>query len=107
MGLITIHNHIHLPGDDRLDRIEHKLNQLMALTEQQFNEVLNRIDTATTGIANKITALQDEIKGAGLPASVEESVLAKLGNLATTLEGLAKDPENPTPETPAEEQPQP
>jgi len=72
----------------------------MALTEQQFTEVLSRIDTATTGIANKISALQEEIKGAGLPASVEESVLAKLGTIATNLEGIAKDPENPTPEEP-------
>jgi len=102
MGLITIHNHIHLPDTQsaQLSRIEQKLDQLMALTEQQFTEVLSRIDTATTGIANKISALQEEIKGAGLPASVEESVLAKLGTIATNLEGIAKDPENPTPEEP-------
>jgi len=80
----------------------------MSISEQQFTEVLGRIDTATSTIATKITSLQDEIKGAGLPETVEQSVLSKLGNIATTLEGLAKDPENPTPEEPTEPtEPQP
>lgn len=81
-----------------------KIDQFMALTEQQFTQVLGRIDTATTTIATKINDLREEIKGAGLPETVEQSVLDRLGNIATTLEGLAKDPENPTPEEPAEPQ---
>lgn len=103
---IHIHLNIHVSGQADMARIETKIDKLMAATEAQFNEVLGRIDTATTALANKITALQEEIKGAGLPESVENSVLSKLGVFATTLEGLAKDPENPTPETPTEE-PQP
>lgn len=93
---ITINNH----GAD--PAVMDKLNKLMALTEAQFNEVLSRIDTATSTIATKITDLQEEIKGAGLPESVEQSVLTRLGTIATTLEGLAKDPENPTPEEPTD-----
>lgn len=93
----------HIHGDNA--ETQRKLNQIMA-TLEQFEAALARIDTATSTIATKITDLQEEIRGAGLPESVEQSVLTRLGTIATTLEGLAKDPENPTPEEPTDpEQP--
>jgi hypothetical protein len=100
------HHYFHFVNDETnvtLHAINSKLDKLMALTEQQFNEVFARIDTATNNIAARITKLEEDIKGLGLAAEVEARLLARTEGMATTLEALGKDPETvPVPEVPAE-----
>lgn len=73
--------------------IKLKLNSIMA-TQDQFNEVLNRIDSATNNIAADLRSLKDTIEGQGLSAEVEAQVLARLENAATKLEEVAASTED-------------
>ena len=108
---LNIHVHIH---DHRMDKEtiseilinqNNKLNKIMA-KQEDFDAVLTRIDAATTDIADDLKGLRDEIKNAGLPSDVEDSVLSKLTAAADKLEGIAADPQDPIPTEPTEpEQP--
>lgn len=69
---------------------------------EDINELLSRIDHATDAIAKKLKDLADALAAGGLTAAEEEGVIAALRTEADKLEGLAKDPENPIPEVPAE-----
>lgn len=70
-------------------------------TEQEFNDILARIDTATTNIAEDIRGLKDQISNQGLPQDVEERVKSLLEAKAVQLEGIAADTENPVPGEPS------
>lgn len=83
---------------EKLNLIINNQNLIMA-TLEQFQNALNRIDAATTDIANDLQNLKDQIAGAGLPSELEEQVLASLENAASRLEGMAQSVENPTPPT--------
>jgi septal ring factor EnvC (AmiA/AmiB activator) len=82
-------------------QISNFLGAIMA-TLQQFEAALDRIDAATTDIAADLRDIRAKVAeleaNAGIKASDEESVLARLDRAATTLEATAKDPENPVPE---------
>lgn len=74
---------------------------------QQFEAALNRIDTATTNIANQLRDLKDQLANQGLPSDVENTVLARLEAAATQLEAVGQSVENPVPVDPGTgEQPQ-
>lgn len=81
------------------DLIHLKLDKIMA-TQEQFNQVITRIDEATNNIAADLRSLKDVIAGAGLPASVEDEVLARLDSAATKLEEVAAETEDEEPEPP-------
>lgn len=66
-----------------------KLNTIMA-SQEQFDTVLERIDAATTAIAQELTDLKGQIQGQGLPADKEDAVLTKLGTIADKLEAFGK-----------------
>lgn len=68
--------------------------------QEQFESVLSRIDTATTKIADQLRELKDQIANQGLPAEVEDQVLARLETAATQLEAVGASPENPVPDVP-------
>lgn len=95
-----IHIHYHHHGDDKLfteiKSINTKITKIMA-TEQQFLDILARIDTATTNIAEDIRGLKDQIANQGLPADVEANILSTLEAKAAQLESIAADTENPVP----------
>lgn len=74
-------------------------------TQEGFETVLDRIDTATTEIATDLRDLREQVKGAGLSAELEESILARLEAHATRLEGIAADPEDPVPGDPPPDPP--
>lgn len=76
-----------------------KIEKIMA-TEQEWLDVLSRIDVATTNIAEDIRSLKDQIAGQGLPQEVEDRIKAQLEAKATQLEGIAADTENPVPPPP-------
>jgi len=100
MALFEFHIHNHVDLDKvlkELKRITLKLNT-MAATIEQFEAALQRIDTATTGIAEQIRDLQDQITDAGLSAEQETNVLGRLDTIASSLENMGKDVNNPTPE---------
>jgi hypothetical protein len=82
-----------------LHSIKIKIKTIMA-TLQQFQAALDRIDAATTDIANDLTLLKEQITNAGLSAEVEAEVIAKLETAATKLEGIGASVENPVPPTP-------
>ena len=85
-------------------KLIYKQNQKIMATIEQFESALNRIDTATTSIANQLRDLKDQISNQGLSADVEANVLARLETAATQLEAVGKSVENPVPEpTPADQ----
>lgn len=79
------------------DSINSKLDEIMA-TQEQFDQVLSRIDEATNNIADDLRSLKDVIEGSGLPAAIEDQVLAKLEAAAQKLEEVASStPDDGTP----------
>jgi chromosome segregation ATPase len=108
----------------RLDSLETKVGQnhqqivrrlgaIMA-TQEQVNAALGRIDAATTksgaavtAIGDRIAALEQAIKNAGLSAEQEAALLAQLEGvganaeaLAAALEAMGKTPDSPVPVEP-------
>lgn len=65
--------------------------------EEDFQAVINRIDGATNKIAQKLKDLADQIKGQGLPASIESQILLDLQGEASKLEGIGATDPVPTP----------
>lgn len=74
-----------------------KINKMP--TQEQFESALQRIDDATTDIANDIRSLKDQIADQGLPKDVEESIFARLDNTAAKLEAIGASVDNPVPDT--------
>ncbi len=76
---------------------------------EQFRTALQRIDTATTAIAERIRALEDQIRNSGIPAETENQLVTELESFATSLEQMGRSPENPVPNEPppAPQPPQP
>ena len=74
-----------------------KLNRIME-TQEKFQSVLSRIDTATNGIAGQLIALKEQIRGGGLSAEVENSILGQLDSAAGKLEGIGADSTDPVPD---------
>jgi hypothetical protein len=75
--------------------IKQKQEKFIMATEQEFNDVLARIDAAEASVKSEvdkqkaeIVALQEQIKGLGLSADVEASILGKLNAQASFLEAL-------------------
>lgn len=119
---IHIHHYDHRSknGEEKIIELVglvlNKLNKMAIVSVEQWQEVLAKIDaastkgsTASTAIANRITALEDAIKNAGLDAETEALLLAQteglvpnLEALATTLEAMGKAPETPVPVDPPE-----
>jgi DNA repair ATPase RecN len=63
-----VHNHFHGP-DPRLERIEARLNSLLEqgkailmAIDAQTQQILDRIDAATTSIGNSIVGVADDIR---------------------------------------------
>lgn len=122
--------HLHFHGDSdsqnneaiarlekKVDSLTLKITKFMALTEEQFTEVLDVINTATNqgadyavAIGQKMDALKDEIKNAGLPADAEARILTRMDSvksgsiaLAESLRAMAADETNPVPVEPPTE----
>jgi hypothetical protein len=74
-----------------------KTNKLMADSSAQFTAVMQKIDTATTAIAERIRKAEEAVLNGGLPAEKEQEILAQLSGLADSLEAMGKSPENPVP----------
>jgi methyl-accepting chemotaxis protein len=99
--------------------VNEKLEDILA-TQEELGPILARIDAATTeaattatGIATRITALEETIKTMGLDGTQEAALLAQLAGvannaekLATFLKPLASNPAEPVP-APAPEPLQP
>lgn len=90
----------------KLNLIIEKLDLIMALTQQQFNELVARLDAVTNDIAADYQKLLDEIQAGNIS---DESVAAAKANIEK-LEALGASVENPVPpveEPPAEPTPTP
>lgn len=101
-------------GSQNNNLIIQKLDEFMATTKQNFDEVFSRIDVATSQIgsgiasaANKVAQLEERIGQLGLDASVEEEILSRtrgvaqfLEQSAATLDQIGKDQSNPVPMEP-------
>ena len=92
--------------------IKQKQEAFIMATEQEFQDVLGRIDAAEVAVkaavdAQKaeIEALKEQIKGLGLSADVEASILTKLTAQASFLEALVPAPVEPAPVEPAPTEP--
>jgi hypothetical protein len=63
---------------------------------QEVLDILQRIDTATTAVAQVLTALRDSLR-AGMSDAEVQQVRSTLTDVAKRLEGIAADPVNPVP----------
>lgn len=71
-------------------------------TVEQFEQVLAKIDAATSQIAVVLRTIKDLLTKGGLTDDQEATVLAHLGTTADALDAIAKDPTNPVPNPPVE-----
>lgn len=78
---------------DRLDLLEERIWQLMALSKES-KDLVKKLDTATSAIAARLKALLDK------PNTTEAEFRAELAPLATALEAMGKDPQDPIPDLP-------
>lgn len=81
----------------KLNLIIEKLDEIMALTQQQFNELIARLNTVTNDIAEDYQKLLDEIQAGNIS---DESVAEAKANIER-LEALGASVSNPVPEPPA------
>jgi uncharacterized coiled-coil DUF342 family protein len=106
MSLITINVQGNFDDlEKKLDKIFSSIKLIhkeMAQTQEQWEAVLTRIDTATTNIANQLRDLKEQLENQGLPADVEQQVFSRLETAANQLEQVGASPENPVPPTPEE-----
>jgi hypothetical protein len=101
-------------GSQNNNLIIQKLDEIMATTKQNFDEVFARIDAATSEIgsgiasaASKVAQLEERVGQLGLDASVEDEILSRtrgvaqfLEQSAATLDRIGKDQSNPVPVDP-------
>lgn len=80
---------------DRLDAIDHQLREINMGIEE-IRAANARINAAITNIAADIQRLKDRIATGMTPAEVAE-VQGEAQRIATLLEGVADDPDNPEP----------
>jgi HAMP domain-containing protein len=66
-------------------------------TKQQFDDAMNLLNTATSAAGAKIVELRDKLAAGGLTPAEEQAVLDQIGEVATSLNGMAQDPSNPVP----------
>src|SRR5688500_17650855 len=108
------HIHVHLHIDERepawakvlgskIDTIQETQETIMA-NQADFTDVLGRIDTATSNIADDIRRIKDQLS-TGMTAADVQAVKDTLEAKAVTLEGIAADTEDPVPEEPPVEPP--
>lgn len=82
-----------------------KKQNKMSVTLEQFDGVLNRIDVATTNIANELRDIKDQVKKYGLPAEAETNIFNRLEAAATQLEAIGKQDSSPVAESPVAQSP--
>jgi hypothetical protein len=90
---------------DYIDYSEKKLlllilkNQFKIMAKQeQFDELLTRLDAATTEIASDLQALRDELAA----GTINDASLATLDAKIAQLEAMGADPADPIPTDPIE-----
>lgn len=81
----------------KVDNLFLSLKGLNTQMHEKFEELRQRLDTATNGIAAELKALKDQISG-GLSASEAQKVVDDMTPLIERLEGMGKDENNPIPE---------
>jgi hypothetical protein len=69
-------------------------------TLEKHQAALKRIDQVTTTISTRLRVLADELRSAGLQKEHEDRVLMQLEGFASSLEQMAKSPDNPVPQEP-------
>lgn len=69
-------------------------------TLQDFQTALDRVNAATTTIAERIRTLEESISNMGLTAEQEQQIHTQLTGIADGLEQMAQTPENPVPVDP-------
>ena len=74
-----------------------QIEEARMATEEQFAAAFERLNTATTAVANLIRQLRDDLASGGLTPEQEADKLAKLGLAADALEAMAQNPTNPVP----------
>lgn len=83
--------------DRRLQTIEKGVKDIMSLVEDQFNQLLNRMDEATNLVADELRNLREIVKDSGMSASKEQEVVQKLTSSIAKLEGVGKKEDAPPP----------
>lgn len=80
----------------KLNLIIEKLDEIMALTQQEFNDMNDRLDSVTNDIAADYQKLLDEIEAGQISDESKERAKANIARL----EGLGASVDNPVPEEP-------
>jgi len=94
------------PVDRRLDAILSHVRAIQiqgvenAMATAEVKAALGRIDATTNNIAADVKRLKDKV-GTGMSEAEVAEVQADAERIATRLEGIANDPDNPDPDQPA------
>lgn len=102
---LEIHVHVHHHGatDDELRAISATLVEMKEqamTTAQQMNDALERVNQATTKIAELIRKLIEQQQTGGMTEEEETAVQTKLLAAADALEKMAGSAEDPVPQEP-------
>lgn len=97
---IQPHFHFGPPEDERLNRILYVLQEQVMPGIQDFNTLLQEMNTVTNTIAANIQALLDQLAAGGMNAADEEAVRAKLSEQVDALKAVAANSANPIPPVP-------
>lgn len=79
---------------DAIETLSKQMGAKLMAVSAQIAEFSRRVDAATNEIAKDLQDLRDKI-AAGTPLTQEDA--DELNRLATRLEEMGKDPENPVP----------
>jgi hypothetical protein len=75
-----------------------KQNKMEQVSEQQFNTLLDSIDSETTRIGTDLLDIKDQIKKYGLPAEAETNIFARLEKHAAALKAMGSSNASPVAE---------
>lgn len=78
-----------------------KLNQIMA-TQAEFLQKLGLINTGLDNIQADLDRLKEQVGNAGLPAEVEDELLASIDGILNRVTTIADSTPEPEPEPPVE-----
>ena len=106
MALFEKHYHFNFDGLFRVVRLlEEQAKQIQTImaTLQDFNDLLTRVDVATTNIAEDLKRLAAQVEAGGLSEADEAEISEALKLAAEKLEAVAAVTPEPAPEPPVEE----
>jgi hypothetical protein len=83
-------------------RIIRRTMEAILATQQQMQDAIARLNTATTAVADRLRRLAEQIENGGMTGEQENAAVAELNTLADSLTSMGQDPADPVPQDPAD-----